>query len=131
MRQLKITKQVTNRDTPSLDKYLQEIGKVKLITAQEEVELDEARKREILDLEKALDRGVDAFTALGVPPGASPADDAADAYADLLKAYLDRTTATFARFATRWGPRGRSSSTGGVSGIGHPRALSGRTVRAV
>ena len=42
MRQLKITKQVTNRDTPSLDKYLQEIGKVKLITAQEEVEL--ARK---------------------------------------------------------------------------------------
>ena len=39
MRQLKITKQVTNRDTPSLDKYLTEIGKVKLITAQEEVEL--------------------------------------------------------------------------------------------
>lgn len=39
MRQLKITKQVTNRDTPSLDKYLQEIGKVKLITAAEEVEL--------------------------------------------------------------------------------------------
>ena len=39
MRQLKISKQVTNRDTPSLDKYLQEIGKVKLINAQEEVEL--------------------------------------------------------------------------------------------
>ncbi len=39
MRQLKISKQVTNRDTPSLDKYLTEIGKVKLITAQEEVEL--------------------------------------------------------------------------------------------
>ena len=39
MRQLKITKQVTNRDTPSLDKYLQEIGKVELITAEEEVEL--------------------------------------------------------------------------------------------
>ena len=39
MRQLKITKQVTNRDTPSLDKYLTEIGKVKLITAEEEVEL--------------------------------------------------------------------------------------------
>ncbi len=39
MRQLKIVKQVTNRDTPSLDKYLQEIGRVKLITAQEEVEL--------------------------------------------------------------------------------------------
>ncbi len=39
MRQLKISKQVTNRDTPSLDKYLTEIGKVKLITAQQEVEL--------------------------------------------------------------------------------------------
>jgi RNA polymerase primary sigma factor len=37
MRQLKITKQVTNRETASLDKYLQEI--VDLITADEEVEL--------------------------------------------------------------------------------------------
>ena len=42
MRQLKITKQVTNRETASLDKYLQEIGRVELITAEEEVEL--ARK---------------------------------------------------------------------------------------
>jgi RNA polymerase primary sigma factor len=39
MRQLKITKQVTNRDTPSLDKYLQEIGKVDLISPEEEVNL--------------------------------------------------------------------------------------------
>ena len=39
MRQLKITKQVTNRDTPSLDKYLQEIGKVELITPEDEVVL--------------------------------------------------------------------------------------------
>ncbi len=39
MRQLKITKQVTNRETASLEKYLQEIGKVDLITAEEEVEL--------------------------------------------------------------------------------------------
>ena len=39
MRQLKITKQVTNRETASLDKYLQEIGKVDLITAEMEVEL--------------------------------------------------------------------------------------------
>ena len=38
MRQLKITKQVTNRETASLDKYLQEIGKVELISAEEEVE---------------------------------------------------------------------------------------------
>ncbi len=39
MRQLKITKQVTNRDTQSLDKYLHEIGKEELLTADEEVEL--------------------------------------------------------------------------------------------
>ena len=36
MRQLKITKQVTNRETASLDKYLQEIGKVDLLTPEEE-----------------------------------------------------------------------------------------------
>lgn len=42
MRQLKIIKQVTNRETASLDKYLQEIGRVDLISAEEEVEL--ARK---------------------------------------------------------------------------------------
>lgn len=39
MRQLKITQQVTSRDTPSLDKFLQEIGKIDLITAEQEVEL--------------------------------------------------------------------------------------------
>jgi RNA polymerase primary sigma factor len=39
MRQLKIIKQVTNRDTASLEKYLQEIGKVELISAEEEVAL--------------------------------------------------------------------------------------------
>jgi RNA polymerase primary sigma factor len=39
MRQLKIVKQITNRENQSLDKYLQEIGKVELITAEMEVEL--------------------------------------------------------------------------------------------
>ena len=39
MRQLKIIKQVTNRETASLDKYLQEIGKVQLLTPEEEVQL--------------------------------------------------------------------------------------------
>lgn len=39
MRQLKISKQVTNRDTLSLDKYLHEIGKVELLSAEKEVEL--------------------------------------------------------------------------------------------
>jgi RNA polymerase primary sigma factor len=39
MRQLKISKQITNRESQSLDKYLQEIGKVDLITSEMEVEL--------------------------------------------------------------------------------------------
>lgn len=57
MRQLKITKQVTNRETASLDKYLQEIGRVDLITAEEEVEL--ARKIKAGD-QRALERLVKA-----------------------------------------------------------------------
>lgn len=39
MRQLKITKQITNRDTKSLEMYFQEISKIDMITAEEEVEL--------------------------------------------------------------------------------------------
>ena len=39
MRQLKITKSITNRESASLDKYLQEIGREELITAEEEVVL--------------------------------------------------------------------------------------------
>jgi len=39
MRQLKISKQITNRESQSLDKYLQEIGKVDLLSPDEEVEL--------------------------------------------------------------------------------------------
>src|ERR671913_675949 len=39
MRQLKISKQITNRESQSLDKYLQEIGKVDLISAEVEVDL--------------------------------------------------------------------------------------------
>ncbi len=53
MRQLKITKQVTNRDTLSLDKYLHEIGKVELLSAEKEVELAKRIKkgdREALEL---------------------------------------------------------------------------------
>lgn len=45
MRQLKIAKQVTNRETLSLDKYLHEIGKVALITSDEEVELAKRIKK--------------------------------------------------------------------------------------
>ena len=39
MRQLKITKSITNRESASLDKYLQEIGREELITVDREVEL--------------------------------------------------------------------------------------------
>lgn len=52
MRQLKITKQVTNRESKSLDKYLQDISKIPLITAEEEVELAQRIK---LGDQKALD----------------------------------------------------------------------------
>lgn len=45
MRQLKITKQVTNRDTLSLDKYLHDIGKVELLSAEKEVELAKRIKK--------------------------------------------------------------------------------------
>jgi RNA polymerase primary sigma factor len=45
MRQLKIAKQVTNRESKSLDKYLQDISKIDLITAEEEVELAQRIKR--------------------------------------------------------------------------------------
>lgn len=53
MRQLKISKQITNRESQSLDKYLQEIGKVDLITAEVEVELAKRiREGDQLALEK-------------------------------------------------------------------------------
>lgn len=53
MRQLKITKSITNRESASLDKYLQEIGKEGLVTVEEEVELAQRiRKGDRLALEK-------------------------------------------------------------------------------
>lgn len=45
MRQLKITKSITNRESASLDKYLQEIGREELITVEEEVELAQRIKQ--------------------------------------------------------------------------------------
>ena len=45
MKQLKISKQITNRESQSLDKYLQEIGKVSLLTADEEVTLAQKIKQ--------------------------------------------------------------------------------------
>lgn len=53
MRQLKITKSITNRESASLDKYLQEIGREDLISVEEEVELAQRiRKGDRLALEK-------------------------------------------------------------------------------
>ncbi|MDC6470355.1 RNA polymerase sigma factor RpoD/SigA [Flavobacteriales bacterium] len=53
MRQLKITKSITNRESQSLDKYLQEIGREELITAEMEVELAQRiKKGDQLALEK-------------------------------------------------------------------------------
>ncbi len=53
MRQLKITKSITNRESASLDKYLQEIGREELITVEEEVELAQRiRKGDQIALEK-------------------------------------------------------------------------------
>ncbi len=53
MRQLKIVKQITNRESQSLDKYLQEIGKVDLITSDDEVQLAQRiREGDQIALEK-------------------------------------------------------------------------------
>lgn len=57
MRQLKITKQITNRETASLDMYLQDIGRVELITADEEVILAQKIKQ---GDQQALDKLVKA-----------------------------------------------------------------------
>jgi RNA polymerase primary sigma factor len=57
MRQLKITKSITNRESQSLEKYLQEIGRVELITPEEEVQLAIRIK---LDDQRALERLVNA-----------------------------------------------------------------------
>lgn len=53
MRQLKITKSITNRESQSLEKYLQEIGKVELISPEEEVKLATLIKQ---GDQRALDR---------------------------------------------------------------------------
>ncbi len=53
MRQLKINKSITNRESPSLDKYLQEIGREELISIEEEVELAQRIRQ---GDERALDR---------------------------------------------------------------------------
>ena len=53
MRQLKITKSITNRESAALERYLQEIGKEEMVTAEEEVELAQRIKK---GDQKALER---------------------------------------------------------------------------
>jgi len=69
MRQLKISKQITNRESQSLDRYLQEIGKFDLLTAQEEIELTRQIKdgdgqpvdsKEYRDARRALEKLIKA-----------------------------------------------------------------------
>lgn len=54
MRQLKITRSITNRESASLDKYLQEIGRQELITVSEEVELAQKIRKGGPEAQKAL-----------------------------------------------------------------------------
>ena len=56
MRQLKITKSITNRESASLDKYLQEIGREELITVEEEVELAAKIRKGGVEGRKALEK---------------------------------------------------------------------------
>ncbi len=57
---MRITKQYTNRESQSLDKYLQEIGKVDLLSADEEIELAKKIKKGGLEGERALEKLVKA-----------------------------------------------------------------------
>lgn len=57
---MRITKQYTNRESQSLDKYLQEIGRVELLNAEEEIELAKKIKKGGYDGNRALDRLVRA-----------------------------------------------------------------------
>ena len=59
MRQLKITKSITNRESASLDKYLQEIGREELVTPEEEVELaQKIRNNEIVYVDDSSDKRI-------------------------------------------------------------------------
>ena len=56
MRQLKISRSITNRESPSLEKYLREISRVDMITAEEEVQLMERYRRGEMEAKDRLVR---------------------------------------------------------------------------
>ena len=63
MRQLKIATQITNRDSQAVEKYLQEISKISMITPEEETTLAQRIKmftRNPVDSQRALDKLVQA-----------------------------------------------------------------------
>ncbi|MBK9744538.1 MAG: sigma-70 family RNA polymerase sigma factor [Saprospiraceae bacterium] len=90
MRQLKITKSITNRESQSLEKYLQEIGKVDLLTPEEEVDLAQKIKegdQEALErLTKANLRFVVSVAKQYQNQGLSPSDLIKEGNLGLIKA---------------------------------------------
>jgi len=64
MRQLKITKSITNRESASLDKYLQEIGREDLITVEEELSWLRLSKRETAGLWKSSRAQISGLSSL-------------------------------------------------------------------
>ena len=75
MRQLKITKSITNRESASLDKYLQEIGREELVSPEEEVELAQRiRKGDEVALEKLTRANLRFVVSVAVDQSAGTLD---------------------------------------------------------
>ena len=109
MRQLKITKSITNRESESLDKYLQEIGKEEMISTEEEVELAQrirkGDKKALEKLTKANLRFVVSVAKQYQNQGLSLADLINEGNVGLIKAaekYDETRGFTFISYAVWW-----------------------------